>query len=48
MIFCNHLSKERKISSYDIGNKEWIDAESPTVLERNKKTVNKIIKQMGF
>ena len=42
------LSKEGKISSYDIGNKEWIDAESPTVLERNKKAVNKITKQMGF
>ena len=42
------LSKEGKISSYDIGSREWIDAESPTVLERNKKTVNKITKQMGF
>lgn len=42
------LSKERKISSYDIGEVEWIDAESPMVLERNEKTVKKIIKQMGF
>ena len=42
------LSKEGKISAYDIGNKEWIDAESPMVLERNKKTVKKIIKQMGI
>ena len=41
------LSKEKKISAYDIGEKEWIDAESPMVLERNKKIVNKIIKQMG-
>lgn len=40
------LSKEGKISAYDIGNKEWIDAESPMVLDRNKKTVKKIIKQM--
>ena len=43
-----HLSKEGKISAFDIGNTEWIDAESPTVLERNEKTVKKIIKQMGF
>jgi len=42
------LSKERKISAYDIGEREWIDAESPMILERNKKTVQKIIKQMGF
>ncbi len=42
------LSKEGKISSYNIGDKEWIDVESPMVLERNEKTVNKIIKQMGL
>ena len=42
------LSKEGKISAYDIGNKEWIDVESPMVLERNEKVVKKIIKQMGF
>ena len=42
------LSKEGKISAFDIGDKEWIDAESPMVLERNEKTVKKIIKQMGF
>ena len=42
------LSKEGKISAFDIGNNEWIDAESPTVLERNEKRVKKIIKQMGF
>ncbi|MDH3279013.1 MAG: nucleotidyltransferase family protein [Nitrosopumilus sp.] len=42
------LSKEGKISAYDIGEIEWIDAESPMVLERNEKTVKKIIKQMGF
>ena len=41
------LSKESKISAYDIGDKEWIDAESPMVLERNGKMVEKIIKQMG-
>lgn len=42
------LSKEGKISAYDIGDREWIDAESPMVLERNEKTVQKIIKQMGL
>ncbi len=42
------LSKEGKISAFDIQDDEWIDAESPMVLERNEKTVKKIIKQMGF
>jgi len=42
------LSKEGKISAYDIGDRQWIDVESPMTLERNKKEVNKIIKQMGF
>ena len=30
------LSKEGKISAFDIGENEWIDAESPMVLERNE------------
>ena len=42
------LSREGKISAFDIGNSEWIDAESPTMLERNQKAVNRIIKQMGL
>ncbi len=42
------LSKEGKINAYDIGNKEWIDVESPTILERNQKQIKKIIKQMGL
>ncbi|MDO7727591.1 MAG: nucleotidyltransferase family protein, partial [Nitrosopumilus sp.] len=42
------LSKEGKISAHDIGDREWIDAESPMILERNEKTVTKIIKQMGL
>ena len=42
------LSKEGKVSAYDIEEKEWIDAESPMVLERNEKLVTKIIKQMGL
>ncbi|MEJ2259759.1 MAG: nucleotidyltransferase family protein, partial [Nitrosopumilaceae archaeon] len=40
------MSKEGKISAFDIGKNDWIDAESPMVLERNQKQVNKIIKQM--
>ena len=42
------LSKGGKISGFDIKNTEWIDVESPMTLERNEKTVKKIIKQMGF
>ncbi len=42
------FSKEGKISAFDIGEQEWIDAESPMILERNEKTVKKIIKQMGL
>ena len=42
------LSKEGKVSAYDIAEREWIDAESPMVLERNEKIVTKIIKQMGL
>ncbi len=42
------LSKEGKISAFDIDDAEWIDVESPIILERNEKTVKTIIKQMGF
>ncbi|MFQ5782254.1 MAG: NDP-sugar synthase [Nitrosopumilus sp.] len=42
------LSKEGKISAYDIKDTEWIDVESPMVLDRNEKTIKKIIKQMVF
>ncbi|MEX0862246.1 NDP-sugar synthase [Nitrosopumilus sp.] len=42
------LSKEGKISAFDIDGAEWIDVESPIILERNEKTVKTIIKQMGF
>ena len=42
------LSREGKVSAFDIGKKEWIDAESPMVLERNEKAVGKIIREMGF
>ena len=42
------LSKEGKVSAHDIEQIEWIDAESPMILERNEKLVAKIIKQMGL
>lgn len=42
------LLKEDKISAFDIKDALWIDAESPMILQRNEKTVKKIIKQMGF
>lgn len=42
------LSTRNMVSAFDIGKSEWIDAESPVVLERNEKTVKKILKQMGF
>ena len=42
------LSKEGKVSAHDIADREWIDAESPMILERNEKLVTKIIKQMGL
>lgn len=40
------LSKKGKISAFDIGTNDWLDVESPMILERNEKTVKKIIKQM--
>jgi mannose-1-phosphate guanylyltransferase len=42
------LSKEGKVSAYNIAEREWIDVESPMILERNKKLVTKIIEQMGL
>ena len=40
------LSKNGKVSAFDIGKNLWIDAESPVILERNQSRVRKIIKQM--
>ena len=42
------LSRDGEVSAYNIAEREWIDAESPMILERNKKLVTKIIKQMGL
>jgi mannose-1-phosphate guanylyltransferase len=41
------LSKKKLVCAYDIGNRPWVDVESPAILERNKKTVNQIIQQMN-
>lgn len=41
------LSKKGLVSAFDIKNTEWLDVESPTILERNNETVKKIIKQMS-
>lgn len=40
------LSKKGKVSAFDIGKKSWLDIESPTYLERNRKLAKKIIKEM--
>lgn len=40
------LSKKKLVCAYDIGSKPWVDVESPVIIERNKKIVNKIIQQM--
>lgn len=40
------LSKKGKVSSFDIGKNPWIDVESPVLLERDKKLVRQIIKEM--
>ena len=41
------ISGEGRVSAFDIGDSEWIDAESPTVLERNRRTVAEITRRMG-
>ncbi|MDH3277483.1 MAG: nucleotidyltransferase family protein [Nitrosopumilus sp.] len=42
------MSRSGRISAFDIGHTQWIDAQSPMALERNQLEVKKIIKQMGF
>lgn len=41
------LSKRGLVSSFDIGKTEWIDVESPTVVERKKDSVKEIVALMG-
>ena len=40
------LGRKKLVSAFDIGTKPWLDAESPAIIERNEKIVNKIIGQM--
>ena len=42
------LSKKGKVSSFDISKKLWLDVESPTYIERNRKLAQKIIKEMKY
>ena len=42
------LSRDGEVSAHDIAEREWIDVESPMILDRNEKLVTKIIKQMGL
>ena len=42
------LAAKSLVSAYDIGNREWLDVESPVIIDRNQKQVNRIIKQMGL
>lgn len=41
------LSKKGNIAAYDIGKIQWLDIDSPTRVERNKKLVDSIIKKFG-
>lgn len=41
------LSKKGRVSSFDISNIPWIDAESPAKLGRSEEIVKKILKQMS-
>lgn len=41
------LSREGLVSSFDIGKTEWLDVESPTILERKKDTVKRIVSSMS-
>lgn len=41
------LSKKGLVSSFDIGKTDWLDVESPTVLERQKEVVKKIVSLMN-
>lgn len=40
------LSKQGKISSYDIGKQPWIDVDSPSRVEREKDLVDEIIRKI--
>lgn len=41
------LSKKGDIAVYNIGKTQWPDIDSPTRAERNKESVDSIIKKFG-
>ena len=40
------LSEEGAISAFDIGDAQWVDVESPAVLERKKDAIHEILSEM--
>ena len=42
------LASAGGVSAFDIGDAEWIDVESPVIIDRNRDAVAKIIEQMGL
>jgi len=40
------MARDSQVSAYDIGDAEWLDVESPVVIERNQESVDRIIEQM--
>ncbi len=41
------LSEEGAISAFDIGDAQWVDVESPAVLERKKDAIREILSEMA-
>ena len=41
------LARGSQMSAYDIGDREWLDVESPGIVDRNRGRVARIIRQMG-
>ncbi|MEO9310151.1 MAG: nucleotidyltransferase family protein [Nitrososphaera sp.] len=42
-----NLSKNKLVSSFDIGKTPWVDVESPVILERKDSDIKKIIAQLS-
>ncbi len=42
------LSLKNKLSGFDIGKTSWMDIESPITLQRNRKLIRKIIREMNI
>lgn len=41
-----NLARDGVVSAFDIGDSQWVDVESPTILERNAARVEQIIREM--